>query len=195
MCADPRLLARSQATPAAVVAHTPQRGAYDYIVDQFLDGGAVAFNSTPQNFSWTQWDGPDVLFGGGGKDFVPKTSNGNVSKIDRFVDRGYQFSTTNASLHELDNSKRALGLFSDSNLPTWLDRHVYTDNLADFGAWNSDNKTFSAPTTDVPGLKDMTLKVRPRARVELRRANTDFSPRRRPSTSSTLAPRPTARPS
>ncbi|GAA5851374.1 hypothetical protein JCM9279_001122 [Rhodotorula babjevae] len=149
----------ADATPAAVVAHTPQRGAYDYIVDQFLDGGAVAFNSTPQNFSWTQWDGPDVLFGGGGKDFVPKTSNGNVSKIDRFVGRGYQFSTTNSSLHGLDNSKRALGLFSDSNLPTWLDRHVYTDNLADFGAWNPDNKTFSAPTTDVPGLKDMTLKA------------------------------------
>lgn len=151
---DPR-----QATPAAVVAHTPQRGAYDYVIDQFLDGGAVAFNGTPQNFSWTQWDGPDVLFGGGGKDFVPKASNKNVSKIDRFLERGYQWSTTNSTLAELDNSKRALGLFSDSNLPTWLDRHVYTDNLASFGAWAPENKTFTAPTTDVPGLKDMTLKA------------------------------------
>lgn len=103
--------------------------------------------------------GVDVIFGGGGKDFVPKDSNKNVSKIERFQDRGYQFVTTNSSLFELDHSKRALGLFGEDTLPTWVDRHVFPENLADFPAWNPENKTFTAPSTDVPGLKEMTLKA------------------------------------
>ncbi|BGP38008.1 hypothetical protein JCM10449v2_001935 [Rhodotorula kratochvilovae] len=149
----------ADATPAAVVAHTSKRSEYDYVVDTFLDGGAVAYKGVPQNFSWTAWDGPDVLFGGGGKDFVPKASNGNVSKIDRWLERGYGWAHTNATLQSLDNSKRALGLFANENLPTWLDRNVFTDNLPDFPTWDAENKTFSAPTTDVPGLKEMTLKA------------------------------------
>lgn len=103
--------------------------------------------------------GVDVIFGGGGKDFVPKDSNKNVSKIERFQDRGYQFVTTNSSLFELDHSKRALGLFGEDTLPTWVDRHVFPENLADFPAWNPENNTFTAPSTDVPGLKEMTLKA------------------------------------
>lgn len=142
----------ADATPAAVVAHTSLRSQYDLIIDQYLDG-------VTSNFSWTKWDGPDVLFGGGGSDFVAKASNRNVSKIDKFLAKGYEFVTTNSSLHNIGNSKRALGLFSASTLPTWVDRHVFPENLPTFKAYNEANKTFTAPTTDVPGLKEMTLKA------------------------------------
>lgn len=47
------LAAVSDATPAAVVAHTSQRSQSDAIVKQFLEG-------VTSNYSWTQWDGPDV---------------------------------------------------------------------------------------------------------------------------------------
>ncbi|GAA5820485.1 hypothetical protein JCM10212_003813, partial [Sporobolomyces blumeae] len=141
----------ADASPAATVTHTSHRNAYDYIIDQYLDGN---------NGSWFPWDGLDVLFGGGGSDFLPKASNGNVSKIDRWQERGYEFVTTNTSLHEIGNDGRALGLFSASTMPTWLDRHVFKQNLEDkFGAYDPVNKTFTAPTTDSPGLKEMTIKA------------------------------------
>lgn len=99
-----------------------------------------------------------TVFGGGGKDFIPN-KNSNTSYLDEFLDAGYQYAVTNATLAELDNNKRALGLFGVSTLPTWLDRHVYPENLKDFGAWNETARDFSAPSKDVPGLKDMTLKA------------------------------------
>ena len=48
------------ATPAAMVAHTRRRGAYDEIVEQFF----VAK--------------PDVLMGGGSANFLPKTTAGST---------------------------------------------------------------------------------------------------------------------
>ncbi|GAA6023709.1 hypothetical protein JCM10207_008758, partial [Rhodosporidiobolus poonsookiae] len=141
----------ADATPASVVAHTYKRSEYDLIIDQFIQG--------VQNNPWTQWDGPDVLFGAGGRYFMPNAKNGNVSQIDRFVEKGYGWSFDNTTLQALPNDKRALGLFSAENLPTFLDRTVYTDNLKDFGAWDPTNKTFTAPTTDSPSLTDMTLKA------------------------------------
>ncbi|GAA5960524.1 hypothetical protein JCM8115_003207 [Rhodotorula mucilaginosa] len=142
----------ADATPAAVVTHTSQRSQYAYIIRQFLNG-------LTSEFPWTRWDGPDVLFGGGGSDFIPNSKNNKTSFIDGFVDKGYQFTTTNASLEQLDDNKRALGLFAASNLPTWLDRHVFTDNLKTFGAWNATAKNFTGPVVDTPGLKEMTIKA------------------------------------
>lgn len=100
-----------------------------------------------------------AVFGGGGSDFIPNSKNNKTSFIDGFVDKGYQFATTNASLEQLDDNKRALGLFAASNLPTWLDRHVFTDNLKTFGAWNATAKNFTGPVVDTPGLKEMTIKA------------------------------------
>ncbi|MBZ6370430.1 MAG: alkaline phosphatase [Microbacterium hominis] len=169
----------ADATPAAVVTHTSQRSQYAYIIRQFLNG-------LTSEFPWTRWDGPDVrksysrsythpqqvqldaqadgplrsaVFGGGGSDFIPNSKNNKTSFIDGFVDKGYQFTTTNASLEQLDDNKRALGLFAASNLPTWLDRHVFTDNLKTFGAWNATAKNFTGPVVDTPGLKEMTIKA------------------------------------
>ncbi|ORY59419.1 alkaline-phosphatase-like protein [Leucosporidium creatinivorum] len=141
------LAAVSDATPAAVVAHTSQRSQSDAIVKQFLEG-------VTSNFSWTQWDGPDVLFGGGAADFLPRPSNNNESQIDRFAAKGYGVVHDNSSLWELPNTERALGLFSSSTMPTWLDRNVFTKNMETYKAWDG-----SAGTPDVPGLKDMTLKA------------------------------------
>lgn len=172
----------ADATPAAVATHTSQRSQYAYIISQYLKG-------VTDMFPWTRWDGPDVLFGtfrrspalhglisgviklserseltsappgGGGSDFIPNAKNNRTSYIDAFTDKGYQYATTNASLAQLDDSKRALGLFSASNLPTWVDRHVFPENLKNFGAWNATAKNFTAPTTDTPGLKEMTIKA------------------------------------
>lgn len=63
-----------------------------------------------------------TVFGGGGSDFLPKNSNKNVSKIAKFQAKGYEFVTDNTTLSTLGNTKRALGLFGGSTLPTWLDR-------------------------------------------------------------------------
>ncbi|KAM0756285.1 protein tyrosine phosphatase [Meredithblackwellia eburnea MCA 4105] len=138
----------ADATPAAVVAHTSQRSQYDTIIEQFLNGVTA-------NYSWTKWDGPDVLFGGGGSDFVPKPGNGNQSVVDRWVKRGYNFVANKTALNALQaDGKRALGLFSSSTMATWLDRNVYKANLASFPQWNG-----TKGALDQPGLKEMTLKA------------------------------------
>ncbi|GAA5829576.1 hypothetical protein JCM5353_006791 [Sporobolomyces roseus] len=144
----------SDATLAAVCTHTSQRSQSDFIISQFLDGISA-------NHSWTHWDGPDVLFAGGGSDWLPRESNGNVSQIGKWQDRGYNFVHSNTTLNEIGNDERALGLFSTSTMPTWLDRNIFKDNLQkpSFAAYNTENKTFTAPNTDSPGLKEMAIKA------------------------------------
>ncbi|KAK4702536.1 phosphatidate phosphatase LPIN, partial [Phenoliferia sp. Uapishka_3] len=138
----------ADATPAAVVAHTSQRSQYDTIITQYLDG-------VTSNYSWTNWDGPDVLFGGGGSNFIANASGTNVTHLAKFINRGYNFVTNKTSLAALAvDGKRALGLFSTSTMATWLDRNVFTSNLAGFGQFDG-----SKGATDQPGLKDMTLKA------------------------------------
>jgi alkaline phosphatase len=57
----------ADATPAALVAHTRNRGQYAAIVDTFLNG--------VQNYTWTK--APiDVLFGGGAEQFYPPSLGG-----------------------------------------------------------------------------------------------------------------------
>ena len=53
----------ADATPAALTAHTRDRGRYSAVVDAFLSGIT--------NYTWTNWSGPDVLFGGGAEQFYP----------------------------------------------------------------------------------------------------------------------------
>ncbi|KAL8291314.1 hypothetical protein RQP46_002292 [Phenoliferia psychrophenolica] len=140
----------ADATPAAVVSHTSQRGQYDQIIEQMLTGQSTNFTN-----QWTQWDGPDVLFGGGGADFLARPANGNVSQVDRWKAAGYSFVSNKTQLDNLAvDGKRALGLFSSSTMSTWLDRNVYTENLKTFPQYNG-----VKGATDQPGLKDMTLKA------------------------------------
>ncbi|GAA5868436.1 hypothetical protein JCM8547_006275 [Rhodosporidiobolus lusitaniae] len=143
----------ADATPASVCAHTAKRSEYDLIIDQFLEG----VTGRP----WSQWNGPDVILGSGGRYFEANSKNGNVSQIDRFEEAGYKFVYNNETLSAASTSERLIGVFGSENLPTFLDRNVFQDNLEEqFLQWSPENRTFTAPMVDTPpGLKDMTLKA------------------------------------
>ncbi|KAL9001281.1 MAG: hypothetical protein Q9169_000172 [Polycauliona sp. 2 TL-2023] len=138
----------ADATPAALSAHTADRGQYGAVVDMFLNGAT--------NYTWTNWTGPDVLFGGGAEQFVAgKTSYRGQDYYKLFADKGYNVVQNNTALSSTPNNAKTLGIFSTSSLPVWLDRNVYKNNL---NKGNSpDGKKANA--TDVPGLKQMTLKA------------------------------------
>ena len=76
------------ATPAAMVAHTRRRAAYDEIVEQFFAAK------------------PDVLMGGGSANFLPQAAAGSKRKDDidyvaRFREAGYPLATTAGELNAL----------------------------------------------------------------------------------------------
>lgn len=142
----------ADATPAALTAHTPDRGQYGAVVDSFLHGIT--------NYSWTGWNGPDVLFGGGAEQFYTNQSAGVAASntylgrnyYDQFTSSGYALVQNNTQLQAASNSSKTLGIFTVSNMDVWLDRNVYTKNLV--GNRNSpDGKGGSA--TDQPGLREM----------------------------------------
>ncbi|MCK1719779.1 alkaline phosphatase [Bradyrhizobium sp. 141] len=100
------------ATPAAMVAHTRRRAAYDEIVEQFFAAK------------------PDVLMGGGSANFMPKSRAGSKRKdetdyIAKFRDAGYQVATTAGELGALSakpETGKLLGLFATGNMDGALDR-------------------------------------------------------------------------
>ncbi|OAP61479.1 hypothetical protein AYL99_03682 [Fonsecaea erecta] len=139
----------ADATPAALTAHTRDRGQYGAVIDSFLRGIT--------NYTWTNWTGPDVLFGGGAEQFYPgKGSFQGKDYYQEFADQNYTVVWNNTALQASDNSSKHLGIFSVSNMAKWLDRNVYPQNL---------NQSSTAPdgskgaATDQPGLKEMTLKA------------------------------------
>jgi alkaline phosphatase len=119
------------------------------LIDQALNGMT--------NYSWTQHGGPDVFFGGGAENFFAgKGSYQGKDYYKEFQKKGYTVSLNKTSLLKADKSKRALGVFCQSNLPVWLDRNVYKDNLEG----RENNPTGGkGDASDLPGLKDMTLKA------------------------------------
>ena len=139
----------ADATPAALTAHTRDRGQYGPVVDSYLNGIT--------NYTWTNWTGPDVLFGGGAEQFYPgKTSFQGKDYYAAFAAKGYNVVQNNTSLQKAANNTKTLGIFSVNNMAKWLDRNVYTKNLV--GNKDSpDGKQNSA--TDQPGLKQMTIKA------------------------------------
>jgi alkaline phosphatase len=98
------------ATPAAMIAHTRRRSAYDQIVEQFLAAQ------------------PDVLMGGGSANFLPKGATDGkradgIDYIAKFRDAGYTLATTAAELSDsAKRSGRLLGLFNNTNMDGALDR-------------------------------------------------------------------------
>lgn len=137
------------ATPMALTGHTRTRGAYGALIDQQLRGVT--------NYTWTEFDGPDVLFGGGAEQFYPgKTSYEGKDYYAEFAKAGYTISLNKTSLAKASIKEKALGIFSVFNLPVWLDRNVYTDNLKNRSNSPSGDKT---DALDLPGLKEMTLKA------------------------------------
>jgi alkaline phosphatase len=137
----------ADATPAAVCAHTSQRSQYTAIIEQYLNGVTV-------NETWYPWQGVDLLFGGGAENFLAGPGNGNVSQFDRWAQSGYQVGFNNTQLQAFDNAKRALGLFTQGNVSTWLDQNVYK-NALDLAVKPQGGRG----AYDQPGLKQMTLKA------------------------------------
>ncbi|KAF2021605.1 alkaline phosphatase-like protein [Aaosphaeria arxii CBS 175.79] len=141
----------ADATPAALTAHTRDRNQYGHVVDTFLNGIT--------NYTWTKWDGPDVLFGGGAEQFYNSTLGGKTYQdkdyYEEFAKKGYKIVLNNTQLQAASSNEKTLGIFSTSVMSKWLDRNVYKVNL---------NQTLS-PTgdktaaLDQPGLKEMTLKA------------------------------------
>jgi alkaline phosphatase len=98
----------ADATPAALTAHTRDRDQYAQIIDSYLHGTT--------NYSWTGLDGVDVLFGGGAENFLPGGSYQGKNYYDEFAKKGYNVVYNNTGLQAIDNKKRALGIFSQSNM-------------------------------------------------------------------------------
>jgi alkaline phosphatase len=100
------------ATPAAMVAHTRRRAAYDQIVEQFFAAK------------------PDVLMGGGASNFLPQAEVASKRKDDldyiaKFRDAGYPFAATATELNALaakSDTRKLLGLFAPGNMDGALDR-------------------------------------------------------------------------
>ncbi len=70
------------------------------------------------NYTWTKFDGPDVLFGAGAENFLPgKDSYKSQDYFKLFQNKGYSLSLNNTSLAKASNTTKALGLFCTSNLP------------------------------------------------------------------------------
>ncbi|KAF2842746.1 putative extracellular phytase [Patellaria atrata CBS 101060] len=142
----------ADATPAALTAHTRARSEYGAVIDSFLNGIT--------NYSWTEWNGPDVLFGGGAENIF-NSSLGGETYMDKdyyaeFANKGYQVVQDATELAAASNDSKTLGIFSVSNMAKWLDRNVYTDNLE--GQENSPDGSGN-DATNQPGLKEMTLKA------------------------------------
>jgi alkaline phosphatase len=99
------------ATPAAMVAHTRRRAAYDEIVAQLFAAK------------------PDILMGGGSANFLPQALAGkrkdDIDYIARFRDAGYQVVTTKSELDAVaakSDTDKLLGLFASGNMDGVLDR-------------------------------------------------------------------------
>jgi alkaline phosphatase len=124
----------TDATPAAVFAHTRRRSDRAFIAADPLDRGL----------------GFDVIMGGGARYMLPMSIEGSRREDERDVISEYEAagytvaedadSLAAAVAAEAD---KILGVFHISDMNVWLDRNVYTDNAADF--------------PNQPGLTEMTL--------------------------------------
>jgi alkaline phosphatase len=100
------------ATPAAMVAHTRRRAAYDQIVEQFFAAK------------------PDVLMGGGAANFLPQAEaiskrKDDLDYIAKFRDAGYAYAATATELDAQatkPETRKLLGLFAPGNMDGVLDR-------------------------------------------------------------------------
>ena len=139
----------ADATPTALTAHSRLRSQYASVVDQSLNGVA--------NYSWTNHGGPDAYFGGGAEQWIAGSgSPGGKDFYAEFAKKGYSVSWNKTALQAAPIDQKALGIFCRSNLPVWLDRNIYTDNLA---LTKNDPSGADAVAKDLPGLKEMTLKA------------------------------------
>jgi alkaline phosphatase len=126
----------SDATPAAVWAHGRDR--------RDLNRNTYLTQILDENMDL------DVLMGGGGRRFIPKSREGSRRGDERdlfaeYEAAGYAVVTTRTEMNDAmaNNPKKMLGIFHPSDMNVWLDRNVFTENLGSL--------------TDQPGLAEMTV--------------------------------------
>lgn len=123
----------TDASPAAMLAHTRKRSEQNFIADEMLN----------------PLRRPDVILGGGSRHFLPKSVPGSKRSDDRnlieeFKGQGYVLATTKTELKQAGRPDKLLGLFQLDNMDVYVDREV-TKNPAVLGKF-----------TDQPTLMDMT---------------------------------------
>ncbi|KAI1913592.1 hypothetical protein LOZ53_005326 [Ophidiomyces ophidiicola] len=139
----------ADATPAGLTAHTRDRGQAEHVIDTYYHGLT--------NYTWTKWDGPDVLFGGGAENFLPGAKSYKGQDYYKlFKEKNYSVSMNATTLAQAPNNTKALGVFTVGVMQTWLDRNVYKKNLK--SQRNSPDGS-GQDALDQPGLKEMTLKA------------------------------------
>jgi alkaline phosphatase len=121
----------TDATPAAMVAHTRRRA--------------------EQNFIAGEMSKADVVLGGGSWQFIPRSTPGSRRKDDRdliaeFKSKGYAFAGTRQELLSATGDK-ILGLFNLDNMNVYLDREILK------------NPEVLGGFTDQPNLIEMTRKA------------------------------------
>jgi alkaline phosphatase len=125
----------TDATPAAVYGHTRRRADRSFLAAQPLDEGLL----------------PEVIMGGGARYMLPSTVEGSSRDDERdlfaeYEAAGYTVVTSRAEVNaalESGTPEKVLGIFHSADMNVWLDRNVFTDNVADF--------------PDQPGLEEMTV--------------------------------------
>ncbi|WP_455598738.1 alkaline phosphatase [Cloacibacillus sp.] len=127
----------TDATPAAMLAHTRRRAELNYIAQDML----------------TERHRPDVILGGGSANFLPKSVNGSkrkddVNVIKGFEDLGYRFSSTKSELDKIPaEADKLLGLYHLNHMNVYVDRAMLK-NPKVLGGFD-----------DQPGLVEMTDKA------------------------------------
>jgi len=122
------------ATPAAVWAHSRQRT-----------------NTTRAAYALELLDlEPEVILGGGARYMIPASAEGSARSDEEDVftlyeEAGYTltFDSDELAAAVENGVERLAGFYHPGNMNVWLDRNVYTDNVADF--------------PNQPGLDEMTL--------------------------------------
>lgn len=123
----------TDATPAAMLAHTRKRSEQNFIAQEMLN----------------PLHRPDVILGGGSRQFLPKSVPGSKRSdernlIEEFKQQGYALAITKTELQQAGTPDKLLGLFQLDNMDVYIDREV-TKNPAVLGKF-----------TDQPTLMDMT---------------------------------------
>jgi alkaline phosphatase len=121
----------TDATPAAMVAHTRRRAEQNFIAGEMMKA--------------------DVVMGGGSWQFLPQSTPGSRRKDERnliseFKSKGYAFAGTRRELLSASGGK-ILGLFNLDNMNVYLDREILK------------NPNTLGGFTDQPSLVEMTRKA------------------------------------